>query len=880
MKFSITGAAMCSVAALAVSMGGSASAQSAQGAASPNANPPATAGGLEEIVVTSQKRAERIQDVPIAISAISAGSLTDKRIVSTEDLKYTVPTLNWSVEAGFSAPFLRGIGTDVYLPNADTDVATYVDGVFIADDTSSVANLMYVDRVEVLEGPQGTLYGRNAVAGAISIVTLTPSQDLKADAKIGFGDYAEKEASGYVSGPITDNFYAGIYGSGTIRNGYVHNVIPQNQLQFPGQPAHDNAVDVRGKFVWDLGLLTLTGTVEHVETQSSDANVFRNIQPGALGYAFGANPTIQNYVNTDRFPNFEKVKTDFGALREEAKFDWGTILGITGYHSNTTEIAASIDGTSAGLVGQLAIPQTGEQYSQELQILSPDDAKIKWIGGVYLFRASGVYVNDEVVCSIVCTPPFSDNKGTVITSSAAVFGQATAPILDNLNLTLGGRYTFDYKDFSGSQYNQGAAFGDILSQSTYPNQHKHWEQFNPKITLDYKVDDTLFYATYSTGFKSGVFNQAAPSDPGPVNPEKLTDYEIGSKSVLFNGTLRLNTSAYYYQFSNIQVQVNNGGTNGNGGSAILQNAASAEAYGLEFSGEVLVTSALKLTGSAAWEHSDYTSFKGAVSYAPAAVGNQQIFVDATNNPLQRAPEWTATLGVQYSLDLPYDFTSNINLNWYYNGGFNWEPTGVLKEPSYNTLGTSISVISPDQQWTGTFWMKNITNEYYRETALITGFGTLVADAPPRMFGFTLDYHFTAPASEPEETAAAYVPPPVVAPVAAPKSYLVFFDFNKSDLSSEAASIVDQAAKNAGLAKVTRLEVTGHTDTVGSDAYNMRLSRRRAESVAAELEVKGIPSSEIAIFAKGKRDLLVPTGDGVKEPQNRRVQIVYADGATS
>jgi outer membrane protein OmpA-like peptidoglycan-associated protein len=133
----------------------------------------------------------------------------------------------------------------------------------------------------------------------------------------------------------------------------------------------------------------------------------------------------------------------------------------------------------------------------------------------------------------------------------------------------------------------------------------------------------------------------------------------------------------------------------------------------------------------------------------------------------------------------------------------------------------------------------------------------------------------------ESAAAAYVPPPVVAAApSVPKSYLVFFDFNKSDLTPQAVSIVNQAAANAGPAKVTQLTVTGHTDTVGSDAYNMRLSRRRAESVASELEKDGIPSSEIAIVAKGKRDLLVPTADGVKEPQNRRVQIVYDGGPTS
>jgi outer membrane protein OmpA-like peptidoglycan-associated protein len=135
-------------------------------------------------------------------------------------------------------------------------------------------------------------------------------------------------------------------------------------------------------------------------------------------------------------------------------------------------------------------------------------------------------------------------------------------------------------------------------------------------------------------------------------------------------------------------------------------------------------------------------------------------------------------------------------------------------------------------------------------------------------------------SAPETAPSAYVPPPAQAVAPAPRSYLVFFDFNKSDLAPQAIGIVDTAARNASANKVTQLTVTGHTDTVGSDAYNMRLSRRRAESVAAQLEKDGIPASEIEIVAKGKRDLLVPTTDGVREPRNRRVQIVYAGGAGS
>jgi outer membrane protein OmpA-like peptidoglycan-associated protein len=176
------------------------------------------------------------------------------------------------------------------------------------------------------------------------------------------------------------------------------------------------------------------------------------------------------------------------------------------------------------------------------------------------------------------------------------------------------------------------------------------------------------------------------------------------------------------------------------------------------------------------------------------------------------------------------------------------------------------------------WVKNLLDNeniaFSREIFFTVGQFEI-----PRTFGADLSFDWGAAESAPE-AAAAYVPPPVQAPAPAPHSYLVFFDFNKSDLTPQAVSIVNQAAANAGPAKVTRLTVTGHTDTVGSDAYNMRLSRRRAESVAAQLEQDGIASSEIEIVAKGKRDLLVPTADGVKEPQNRRVQIVYSGGPTS
>jgi outer membrane protein OmpA-like peptidoglycan-associated protein len=196
-------------------------------------------------------------------------------------------------------------------------------------------------------------------------------------------------------------------------------------------------------------------------------------------------------------------------------------------------------------------------------------------------------------------------------------------------------------------------------------------------------------------------------------------------------------------------------------------------------------------------------------------------------------------------------------------------------PSYATVDASIGM-SKDK-WSAQIYATNLTNSN-ASTATTSG-QFIVSEVPlrPRVVGAKIGMKFGGPSEAAAEN-TAYMPPPVVAPApAVARSYQVFFDFNKSDLTPEAVKVVDQAAANAAPAKVTRIDVTGHTDTVGSDAYNMRLSRRRAESVAAELEARGIPASEIAIFAKGKKDLLVPTADGVREPQNRRVQIVYEGG---
>jgi outer membrane protein OmpA-like peptidoglycan-associated protein len=256
----------------------------------------------------------------------------------------------------------------------------------------------------------------------------------------------------------------------------------------------------------------------------------------------------------------------------------------------------------------------------------------------------------------------------------------------------------------------------------------------------------------------------------------------------------------------------------------------------------------------------------------------------TGKRVYTSPHWSWSASADWRM-LKLDWA---NLDFYVDGNgitkeyFNAANSPGSQENGYALFDARLTLATPDGNESISLWTQNIFDKKYYtvifDTQSLVNYN-FTERGTPRTFGVKASYKWGG-TPEPEEAPAAYVPPPVAPAPSVPKSYLVFFDFNKSDLAPQAVTIVAQAAANAGPAKVTQLEVTGHTDTVGSDAYNMRLSRRRAESVAAQLEKDGIPASEIAIFAKGKRDLLVPTADGVKEPQNRRVQIVYSGGPTS
>jgi iron complex outermembrane recepter protein len=699
---------------------------------------------LSEVIVTAQKREERIQSVPMTIDAFSAANLTESRIQTTQDLKFLVPSLQYSNNASYATPYLRGIGTDLTQPNSDPSVATYIDSAFVASNLGTIMNLLGVERVEVLKGPQGTLFGRNAVAGAINMITLTPSAQTEAVASAGFGNFASKELSAHLSGALADNLFAGIYAAGSRSNPYIRDIGPTPK-ETGSNLDDDSQWGVRGKIVYlPAEWAKLTLSVEHTRSDQVDSPRWRQVQTGALGYVFGAPVVNQPYVVSESFGDAYRVQQTAATLREEFDLGGPRILGITNYRNTASSLSFDFDATAAPVVALSVDTQYVHQYSQELQLLSADSSKWKWVAGLFFYHEIAAFDPTAITAPILFPagglPPVSEVFSAAKTTSLAPFGQLTIPVTDALNFTVGGRYTHEKKEANAQTVLTTALHAAPVVSIPYPDSQHTWSEFTPRVGLDYTIGGTLLYATYSKGFKSGVYNLASPGDIGPVNPEKLTAYEIGSKSDFLNNRARFNTSAYWYEFKDIQTQINQQSA---GSSAVLRNAASARAYGIETEFSALVTQDFTIRAAVDWEHARYNAFPGYATFGPGPAGNTPTSVDASGNQLQRAPGWVGTLGGEYRVRLPSGASTNFKLHWFYNGSFYWDASNnpIVREPSYNTLDGTVSYISPSGQWEVAAWGKNLTDKYYHAGLIYNQFGTDVQDAPPRTYGLSATWRY-------------------------------------------------------------------------------------------------------------------------------------------
>jgi outer membrane receptor protein involved in Fe transport len=709
---------------------------SATGALAQEAAPSDASGtALEEITVIAQRRAENLQDVPVSVSAVTAAKLESAGINGIADLSVAVPSLNIGNGNGYLITHLRGIGTIANGPGIENPVALYVDGVYYANQTVGLFSFNNISQIEVLKGPQGTLFGRNATGGLIQILTDDPSQQFKLKASIGASNFRGIDGSAYISGGLAPDLAADFAVEGSRRDGWGRN-------EATGQEVYAVPWDLafRSKWIYNPDNWKITFIGDYSNTLSSN---------NALGLAAGSYairgvtpPASYSQpwdVDTNEQPRIQNINGG-GSLKVEYDFDAFDISNLAAYRKSKLDNLFDYDGTALPLTG-VRIQQHDWQYSDELQLSSRSSGPLKWVAGAYYFRAMGEINPNTIIFASdpVYNPVFPVGNilvdGITHTTSISGYAQATYDILESLSVTGGARYSRENRHYAGDESALLLVPAPPVPLVPPVSASESFSDPTYRLALSYKpVTDLMVYASVNTGFKSGGFNTTAPTDPGFL-PEKLTAYEVGEKADLFDHRVRLNTSGFYYNYTDIQTQKPEAT-----GSGII-NGGRAHLYGLDTDLTVIPVRNLELSASLSLLHTEYVSFPNAPISTPGG-GVAVVDGSATGNQLPYSPKVTLDLGATYTIPLPNSGSLVLTGQYQHNSGFYFESDNVASQDEFQLFNASVRWKSADEHYSLLFYGDNLADKAIYSVIITTPSGQQIAErAAPRTYGVRFTYQY-------------------------------------------------------------------------------------------------------------------------------------------
>ena len=709
-------------------------------------------GSISDIVVTAQRRSESLQKVPIAVAAITGEGLVKAGIEGTTQLANVTPGLSLGGERSTIAPYLRGVGSKNSAPGDESGVATYVDGVYIA--ALSGVNLIFnnIERIEVLKGPQGTLFGRNATGGLIQIITKKPSHETMVDGEVGYANYDTYSAKVYGTTGISDTVavdLAAVYVNQDMGYG-------RNSGSSPGVSGQEvnwkEEWGVRGSILFepsDALNFRLTGDYAH---RDSDIGNVRIIYPGTRttgGFSYDGNQygTISNL-------------TSFGTFRQwgvslvgEWRIGDATLKSTTAYRDYQNDSRYDQDASPLALVDAI-LKESTKSFQQELVLLGTA-GRLDYTTGLFYFHSKAAF--EPLAVRSATAALNSAIHDDVTTNSYAAFVQGTYHLTDSTRLTAGLRYTRDERSLNGETIalaghplGEGTVIDTTENNPTRPvspafpdgafSNDVAFKKLTWRLAIDHQLSrDVLLYASWSRGFKSGIFNLGGPYFP-PARPETIDAYEAGFKSDLLGRTLRLNMSAFYYDYKDLQLN------RLIAGASFIYNAAQARIYGLDAEAVIappVSTGDLQFRMGLSLLNSEYSEFKDARVYTPRAAapfGNVETITDASGNDLVNAPPVTLNLGVNYDRPIG-NLEAGFSANYLFNSGFYWDPGNRedVKQDAYGVLNMRVSLSAPDQRWRMALFMNNVTDERYFQNVTVSGIGDNAFYAPPRTYGVTLGF---------------------------------------------------------------------------------------------------------------------------------------------
>ncbi len=702
-------------------------------------------GQIEEIVVTAQHRTERLQDVPIAISAASAEQMKAQGIDNAFDIGKMTPSFSTARVVGFGTPFMRGVGSTNVGAGDEPGVATYIDGFYQGLGIAAQLPFNNVERVEVLKGPQGTLYGRNAVGGLISIVTRMPQHEFAFDGSAGYANYDTYSGNAYVTGGLSDKIAMDLSVTAQDQGkGYNKNLLNGKHY------GTNDYVAVRSKLLIDLNDSdSLVIGLEYADSKNNLANV-NSVAPGTTpllagpGVIYGDSP-FEFAANID--PRFDVEQYGVNA-KLTLGFNFADFVSLTQYRKLVNHNAVEGDGTSADgvliaeqqgpdpdappdVVPLATLSYTDKQkipfFTQEFQLISNTPGAMKWIMGAFIQSSKDSY--DPLDLSYDTTmPPAAVYNVWQSTLALAAFAQGTYTLENGISLTAGARYSAERKRVGG----------DFTGKDPDVGEQQEWFRSPTfRLAADYHFSDAMMvYATFNKGFKSGILNAQVPTNP-PVDPEKLYAYEIGFKASP-TSYFRADASVYYYDYRDIQTFLTDGET----GLTLLQNAGSAEMYGAELSMELNPHPSVLLRSAIGVEKATYQKFDNSEGYLPSSSGgNYQVSRDVSGNDVIRTPAVTANLSGSYYFDVSSGWSGALNASVAYSDSFYWDTLNVAQQKAYTLVDLSAKFTTVDDHWSLTFWGKNVTDEEYLVYRNQQQRYDAVAWGDPATYGVTVGYTY-------------------------------------------------------------------------------------------------------------------------------------------
>lgn len=747
LKFAIVRSALIGTSFLAFATPGFA--QTATDTASAQGQDDAS-GGITDIVVTAQRKDERLQDVPIAVSAIGSDALDRGGVVNQQSLAQRVPSFTFSDFApGQSILSIRGVSSTDDGAGTDSSVALFVDDVYVGRLSNQAFALFDLERIEVLRGPQGTLYGKNAIGGAINVVSTPVSKDsFKAKAKLSYGNYNALDIGAMVTGPISDNLAFKASVSSSDRDGWVHNVVTGNDVR------NVDSIGARASLLYHNDGFSFQLNADYLNEKQLGVGRFP-IRDGAAPLLFlhelsGGNG-YDIATNAQDGPSIRTARGISGKLT--ADLGGGTLTSITAYRKSASEW--EMDSTGVPQINVVdEIDDFTKQFSQELRYDGYIGDNIDYTLGLYYLnertnrreRFHLVFGIDDRLRTFTSLAQITDPNDDVDstqqineTNSYAAFANANWRFAESWTLGLGLRYTRETKDLTNiSQAGAIGAFGIIRNTFTVDSQAT-FSDVSPKFTLQYQPNRNLqLYANVGRGFKSGGF-ASAPSTIADatrvLRPETAWNYEVGLKADWFDRRLRTNIAAFYTDYRDLQTQRFGPPLNapaGEFGRFQTLNAGNARLKGIEAEVTAIPVPGLTLAAGYSYLDATYKNF--------TFVDQNGNAVDLSGETLVRAPKHKLSVSANFEHDGPAGGKMNWYIDYRYTGfqrGDIASPT--TNQPAFNVSDANISYTNAAGDWTFSIWGRNIFKERYISHIYIIGPGDVGVFGEPRTYGASVTW---------------------------------------------------------------------------------------------------------------------------------------------